>query len=105
MQEPKIERIDFDFDGYDFWAGWDDDDLADVDEDESRRKYFMTLARRIAEPWGVPWSAEWSRESGTGHKVYVTFANELADGNYELRQDVEHALAATYLEQDDWVVS
>ena len=102
-QEPKVTEITFDFDSYDFWSGWDDEDLENVDTSASMRKYFITVAKQIAESYGATWKASWS-ETGVGPKVYVTFADEDATGTYKIEESILWEATNPGFEQDDWVV-
>lgn len=101
--EPIVTHISFAFDSYDFWNSWETDDLEAIDTTESMRKYFVITAKQIAESYGAGWRASWS-ETGSGHKVYVDFADENAPGTYRIEEQILDEATHPGLEQDEWVV-
>lgn len=101
--QPIVTHITFEFDSYDFWNSWEREDLEAIDTSASVREYFVTVAKRIAESYGATWKANWS-ETGSGHKVYVTFADENASGIYRIEESILDEAVHPGLEQDEWVV-
>jgi len=101
--QAAVTHITFEFDSYDFWTSWEQEDLDAIDLSGSMRKYFITVAKQIAESYGATWKATWS-ETGTGHKVYVDFTDEDAPGTYTIEESILDEATHPGLEQEEWVV-
>lgn len=102
-----IATIDFDFDTYDFWAGWTENELEGIELGTSMETYFQVLARSVASSVGVKyWTLVWERSSGTGHRFDVVVPDETAlyKDVIDLRDDVQRLLSGTYIDQDIWIV-